>query len=593
MCGIVGYFGSKPALSILIEGLEDLEYRGYDSTGLALQVENEVLRVRSQGPLDNLKNKIRNLKTASSVGIGHTRWATHGSANEANAHPHSSGGFFVVHNGVIENSEELKSQFQYDYQSETDTEVIAVMLSQNYSQKKSLIQTVSSTVNLLKGSFSFLVLHENSLAGVRKGPPLAVGLGKDKEFFISSDLSALAGRWTSRIFILENDEMFIIQKGELKFVSFEGKKLDKKTQNIQIDSPSKNKKGYAHYMLKEIFEQPQSVQKSIKYYIEKGEINIQAKNFNNSKRVFFTACGSSYYSALYGKYVLEALARIPVEVDLASEFQSRDLIIEKGDPVLLVSQSGETADVLVALKKAKSVEAFCISLSNSKHSSLDLSSDQSFYLQAGLESAVASTKSFTSSLIFFLMLALSLRKKDQKHDPLVSDILSLPSKMEDILSQSLKIKKQAESFKKYKRFLILGRGPHYPIALEGALKMKELAYIHAEAYPSGEMKHGPLALVDKEVLVIGLCSKNSYYDKNMMSLKEAFSRGANILTIGDEKDKTLDQITFDHIRIPSCDDLLTPLLEVIPLQLLTYYFACSLGHNVDRPRNLAKSVTVE
>ncbi len=587
MCGIVGYLGSGSALDVVLEGLEQLEYRGYDSAGLTIKTAEGLQRVRAEGSLDHLKKKVE--KWEGSLGIGHTRWATHGAPSVENAHPHKVGKIQLVHNGIIENSEELKEKFKYNYKSQTDTEVIAFLISDFYSQTGDFFKSVFETTKLLKGSFSFLTICEDldkSLVGVRKGPPLVVGFGKNKEFFISSDLPSLVYQWTSRVALLENDEFVHIQDGKCQFFSSNGSIVKKEIQTIQKEDQVKDKAGYSHYMLKEIFEQSHSSLRVLKAYTDKGQVHFYSSLFQKNSKIFIVACGSSYYSALYGKFVLESLVGIPVEVDLASEFQYKDVILQPTDVVLFISQSGETADTLSSLHHVKKRGVSCYALCNVKNSSLDRAVDSSFYLHAGLEVGVASTKSFTSTLILLLLMALNKKK----NHALVSQLFDLPFLIDQVLSRNEQIKEQAVLFSKYKRFLYLGRGPHYPIALEGALKMKELAYIHAEGYPSGEMKHGPLALVDEEVLVIGLAMKGFYYSKNMINLQEAKARGGFILTIGDEHNKS---VADQHIEVPSCHKFLSPILEVIVLQLLSYHFACSLGHDVDHPRNLAKSVTVE
>lgn len=587
MCGIVGYLGKNPALDVILEGLEQLEYRGYDSAGLTINTSKGFWRVRAEGSLDQLKKKIE--KWEGSLGIGHTRWATHGIPSEENAHPHKAGKIQVVHNGIIENSEDLKKKFQYHCQSQTDTEIIACLISDLYSNSGDFFKSVFEAVKLLKGSFSFLAVCEDcpaSLIGVRQGPPLAVGFGKDKEFFISSDLPSLVQCWTSQTVLLENGELVSIQDGQCRFFSLDGSQVNKEIQTLQKETQVKDKSGYSHYMLKEIFEQPHSVLRVLKAYTDKGRIHFNSSLFPANKKIFIVACGSSYYAGLYGKFVLESLAGISVEVDLASEFQYKKLLLKPKDIVLFISQSGETADTLSSLEQAKKRGAVCYALCNVKNSSLDRSVDSSFYLHSGLEVGVASTKAFTSTLVLLLLTALS-RKKDHS---LMTQLFDLPSLIEQVLFENKQIKEQAILFSKYKRFLYLGRGPHYPIALEGALKMKELAYIHAEGYPSGEMKHGPLALVDSDVLVIGLSMKDFYYSKNMMNLQEAKARGGCILTLGDEYNPS---VSDQHIALPSCHPFLSPILEAVALQLTAYHFACSLGHNVDRPRNLAKSVTVE
>ena len=597
MCGIIGYSGSKPSLPILVEGLEQLEYRGYDSSGVYIHTPNKTHRFRSKGTLHLLKKKIpKELYTKTSFGIGHTRWATHGKPSEDNAHPQQCDKITIVHNGIVENSNELREKFPHSYTSQTDTEVIAKIISHFYSKEKDFFQSVLKTVKLLKGSFSFLVTCEDfkdEIIGFRKGAPLIVGFGSEKDFFISSDLPSLVQNWTSQVSILENAECFHIKNQNCQFFSEDGKPIQKEIQSIKWNQEKKDKGGYEHYMLKEIFDQPLSTRNLIQnpHSLEQFENKTLHQSIQKYKKIFIVACGSSYYAALYGKYILESFAQISVEVELASEFQYRNPRISPQLPVLFISQSGETADTLSSFELAQKKEALTLAFCNVENSSLDRSADLSFHLKSGTEIGVASTKSFTSTLTLLLLMALQMKKdKDEK---ILKDLHNLPFQIEDVLSHNTSIQKLAQSFHKYQRFLYLGRGPHYPMALEGALKMKELAYIHAEGYPSGEMKHGPLALVDEKVLIIGLISENIYMNKNIINFQEAQTRGGNILTIGAVSSEKLKDLSFHHISLPRTNEWITPLLEVIVLQLLSYHFACSLNHNVDRPRNLAKSVTVE
>ncbi len=596
MCGIIGYLGPNPSLPILIEGLEQLEYRGYDSTGVYIHTPNGTHRFRSEGNLNHLKKKIpENFYKKKSFGIGHTRWATHGVPSEKNAHPHQFGKITIVHNGIIENIDELKEKFPNSYTSQTDTEVIASIISHFYSKEKNLFQSVLQTQKLLQGSFSFLVACEDlkdQIIGFRQGPPLIIGFGEKNEFFISSDLPSLVQNWTSKIVILENSELFYIKDQSCQFFSDLGEPIQKKVQKIEWSQSKKDKAGHEHYMLKEIFDQPISIRNLIQnpQSFEQFKDKDLLKTLRDAQKLFIVACGSSYYAALYGKYVIESLAQIPVEVDLASEFQYRNPMIHPKDPILFISQSGETADTLASFYLAQKKGALTLSFCNVENSSLDRLADLSFHLQAGIEVGVASTKSFTSTLTLLLLMALQFNKENRS---ILKAIKNLPLQIEDVLAHNIQIQQWAQSFHKYKRFLYLGRGPHYPMALEGALKMKELAYIHAEGYPSGEMKHGPLALVDENVLIVGLISKDTYMNKNIINFQEAKTRGGNILTIGNTLENQLKNISLHHISLPDSHEWTTPLLEVIVLQLLAYHFACSLNHNVDRPRNLAKSVTVE
>ena len=600
MCGIMGYSGHQQALDILLKGLEQLEYRGYDSSGLTVMDAGSFKRVRAEGPLVHLKNKIQNFPK-SSLGIGHTRWATHGPPAEKNAHPHQVGKISIVHNGIIENSEELKKRFPNKYKSQTDTEVIAGVISYFYSKNPDLLQSVVSAIKLLEGSYAFLVLCEDlpqQMIGCRKGPPLALGFGKEGEFFASSDLPVIL-KYTPQVCVLENHEMFCIQDHKCRFFSSKGQEIKKEIQEITHTGETYDKKNFSHYMLKEIFDQAAVFSKVLENntHLQTGESFLKDKKLfsqiQKSGRLCIVACGSSYYGALYGKYVIEYLSNIRVEAALASEFQYKPPHLYKNTPVLLISQSGETADTLSCLNKAKENHTFTAALCNVKNSSLDRMADESLFMSAGTETAVASTKAFSASLLNLLLIAGELTEQKKEKDLLWKALRRLPSLTDIVLSQHSKIQNFSKSLKQFKSFLFMGRGPHYPIALEGALKMKELAYIHAEGYPSGEMKHGPLALVDDQVLVVGLAPQDFYYKKNLMSLEEVKARQGQLLTLGEETDSQLKKLSHFHINIPKSHFCLTPLLEVIPLQLLAYHFSLSIGYNPDRPRNLAKSVTVE
>ena len=595
MCGIIGYTGSKKIPSVLLQGLKQLEYRGYDSAGIAVHSEEGMIRIRSQGALEKLTSKIKEKSFKPGVsGIGHVRWATHGSPSKENAHPQKTGAIYIVHNGAVENSQDLKKGLSCSFESDTDTEVISALIDRFYKKTSDLLHSTVEANKLLKGAFSYVILCETlkgSVIGCRKGPPLIVGFGEKGEFFISSDLPLLL-QWTKKAVILENNEIFMIQNGECRFFSFDKKPLKKTTQEIHLQQKAVDKKGHPHFMLKEIFEQPESLSSILKNYTNKPKLHEKiSRILAPPKRLHIVACGSSYYSALYGKYVMESLARIPVEVALASEFPYQSETINKQDPVLFISQSGETADTLASFETAKKKGAFCLTLCNVENSSLDRLGDLSLYIHAGPEMGVASTKTFSAALMVLLLLAVSCCPKPP--GDLTADIQKIPSLIQNILNQKEYLKHLGQELKKFKGFLYLGRGCHYPIALEGALKMKELAYIHAEGYPSGEMKHGPLALVDSGMLIIGLAPQDQYYNKNMTNLEEALARKGNLLALGNNQDQKLKNMGAYYVDIPSSHFLVSPLLEVVPLQMLAYYFACSLGYDPDHPRNLAKSVTVE
>ena len=596
MCGIIGYIGNtenkkKQALPIVLKNLENLEYRGYDSSGAAFWSESGIQRIRSAGPLPELKKKIKN--HSSSSAIGHVRWATHGAPTEKNAHPQKQGLIYIVHNGAIENASKIKESLSCRFSSSTDTEVIAALIHHFYSKKKDILKAVSQASQKLKGLYAYALLCEdlkNHIIGSRNGPPLLIAKGKDKgEFFISSDLPSLL-KHSNSIYVLGNKEIFYIKEGKLQFFSFKGDEIRKQPKKIKGQESKKEKGKFPHFMLKEIFDQPESLRRLLNHYLKKGEVCFDSRikqAVTKQKKLFITACGSSFYAALYGKWMIEKKARIPVEALLASEFQYQDPLIKKNSPVLFISQSGETADTLSSLELAKKKGAFCFSFCNAAHSSLERRSDVNLPLHTGPEYAVASTKTFTSSLMMLNLLALYL--SGQKG----SKLFFIPDQVEIILSQLKTLEKIAHEVKNFKNFLYLARGHLSALSLEGALKMKELAYRHAEGYPSGEMKHGPLALVGKDTLIIGLAPQDEYYEKNMINFEEALSRGGRMLSISSGGGGKLKKRSSYYLDIPSADPLAAPIFSAVYLQALSYFLSKALGHDPDHPRNLAKSVTVE
>ena len=596
MCGIIGYIGPQKVIPIILKGLKSSEYRGYDSSGITFYSKDGFQRIRSEGYLSKLEAKIPYPDTSEHIGMGHTRWATHGVPNETNAHPQKFEKIHVVHNGVIENAYSLKKKFPASYKSQTDTEIIARLIN-HFQPQKDFKNAVLQTLLQLKGQFAFLTLSESSphhLIGCRNGPPLILGVGNNKEFFISSDLPSLS-HWTQKVYILEDQEMFEIQNGVCRFYSFEGTPIKKEILNTSEVQSEVHKDTFRDFMLKEIFDQPTSLQstlQNISFSIRKN--NLLREKIKNSRKIHIIACGSSFYAGLYGKYIIEHLAQIPVEVELASEFQYRSTLVQKEDSILFISQSGETADILSCVKKAQTYKVFCMALCNVQNSSLDRMVHETLLLKSGVEKAVASTKAFTSSLsaLFVLALELAHSKPSKESQEMFSHLQSLPQYSSEVLKQNETLKKLAQTFTQFKSFLFLGRGHHYPISLEGALKLKELAYVHAEGYPFGEMKHGPLALVDDHVLTIGLTSQGTYFNKNLINLEEIKARKGHILTIGSSSSH-LKNISLHHISIPQTHFLLSPILEILPLQLIAYHYALHLNHNPDQPRNLAKSVTVE
>ncbi len=622
MCGIIGYLGDKKVSEVLLKGLKALEYRGYDSAGVAIANADTVTRLRAPGKLVNLEKIVSEIKPLGRMGIGHTRWATHGKATEENAHPHSSENIYLVHNGIIENYYELKSSLKeegFTFTSETDSELIAHLyckfmnggVSVNERSKSKCSDFLEATLkvkSMLKGAFAVLAIDKNQpdvMIGFKHGPPLLLARSKTSdEYFFASDALAL---------IEDADEVHYLNDGEIAVV--ESKKIDLLNEKLEFIKPTwtklswnpeqVSKHGYEHFMLKEIYEQPIAFKNAISPHItDQQKIRIDPSSGLNSdilkdvSRLFIVACGTSYYAALYAKYAIEKYSGIPVEVDIASEFRYREPCLPKDSLLMVLSQSGETADTLAALRLAKDLDVKTISLCNSKASTIDRESDYKLYMNSGPEIGVASTKAFTSSLGVLSVLALFLAKTvgrlDEKtEEGFITSLLSLPSKMEAALAYDTYFEKASKSFRNFKGYLYMGRGSHYPIALEGALKMKELAYKHAEGYAAGEMKHGPLALIDEDMLIFMLCPSDFLYEKTLSNLEEAKARGGYIVSVGTADDEKLKEVSDQYLSLPEADELTTPMLEVLPVQLLAYHVSKAMGHDVDQPRNLAKSVTVE
>lgn len=614
MCGIFAYSGPRNVTEALIKGLKKLEYRGYDSAGLAFFNGDHIRRFRVCGGVDELEKKIRGVSNYSSLGIGHTRWATHGAPSEKNAHPHHFHSVYVVHNGVIENMEEIKQIIgEKTFSSDTDTEVIPHLIHHFCEMENvDFLTGVFKSLPFLKGSFAVAVVNEEQpgeIIAFKSGPPLVLCKGKN-EFFISSDLQALNQEDIEMIF-LEDEELLHIKGDRFQIFDFHGKKIVREFKK-HSPTPSVSGKGpHPHFMIKEILEQPHTLARLMDGHIDKHKEEIvfrlakgNEKEFNGlfkaSSELVILACGSSYHSALFARYILEDLARLRVHVEVASEFIYRKIFIPKRTPVFFISQSGETADILTALKQTEQMGLKNLSLCNVKDSSLQRKSNFVLSMEAGPEQAVASTKTFSASLMALSLLAFHLAKikavldRDREQD-FVRQVLALPSYMEKVLHCDQFFLEIMEKLKNFKAFFYLGRGVYYPIALEGALKLKEVAYLHAEAYPSGEMKHGPLAMIDKHTAVVALLPhKGLLYQKSLINLKEAKSRGACIITIGGKtEDSELKNLSDEHLSLPQSHAWLHPLLALIPLQMMAYYVSRSYGYNADRPRNLAKSVTVE
>lgn len=609
MCGIFGYIGPKNASPILIEGLKKLEYRGYDSAGIALVDGNQIKIRRVKGKINALEKSLNDSPLNGNYGIGHTRWATHGRPSEENAHPHQdcTGSLVVVHNGIVENYLSLKNTLKEEghaFRTETDTEVI-VHLIEKYFQG-SLEEAFLQALKELEGAYAVAALSvqdPNKIVVAKKGPPAVIGLG-DNEYFISSDINPLLSH-TKKIVFLEDGEMAVLEPEGVKFKDFEGSPLEKRADLITWSPLMIEKGGFKHFMLKEIFEQPQVVRDTLKGRISldtgkvfMDETGLSPKVLKDITRVVIIACGTSYHAGLVGKYFIETLARIPVDVEYASEYRYRDFILDKKDLVVIISQSGETADSLSALRAAKKKNPFSLAICNVVNSSITRETDGVLYTHAGPEIGVAATKTFSAQMAALALLALHLAQIKGEIDeeaslPLIQDLQRIPHKAEKILSQAKSIEKLALNFVSFSHFLYLGRWVSFPIALEGALKLKEISYVHAEAYPGGEMKHGPIALIDDKMPTMAIVPKDKVYEKMLSNISEVKTRIGYVLAVAFEDDEGIKGKVDDIIPIPPVNPLFTPFLTLIPLQLFAYYIAAKRGADVDQPRNLAKSVTVE
>jgi glucosamine--fructose-6-phosphate aminotransferase (isomerizing) len=606
MCGIIGYIGRDNAVDVVVEGLRHLEYRGYDSAGVAFLNDDHFEVRRCKGKIKELEGQLFLERPYSNLAIGHTRWATHGVPSEYNAHPHSSENVVIVHNGIIENYLEIKEDLiekGYGFSSETDSEVISHLID-SYHKKCAFEEAVRSAFKKLRGSYAVVVVSRKEpekLIGVRKDSPLVLGIGGD-EFFLASDVPAFIMK-TRDVIFLDDNNMAVIQKGGYMITDFDGRVLEKNRQFIPWSPSMADRGGYKHYMIKEIHEQPRTIADTLRGRIfpERNEVNFEEFGLGESdlkriRKIHIGACGTSWHAALVGKYMIERIAKIPVEVDYASEFRYRDPVINDGDLFLAITQSGETADTLYAQREAKRRGALTLSICNVLGSTSAREADAVFYTHSGPEIGVASTKSFTSQLVSLSLLLSMLGKvhdavKDES--TIISELLSIPEKVEDILRTENVISDIAREFFKAKDFLYLGRGILYPIALEGALKLKEISYIHAEGYPAGEMKHGPIALIDEDFPVVVLMPKGELKEKIIANIAEVKARGGRVIVVkGNEESEHLEDVDY-AITIPETNQYLTPILMVIPLQLLAYHIGVLRGCDVDQPRNLAKSVTVE
>ncbi|MDP3957081.1 MAG: glutamine--fructose-6-phosphate transaminase (isomerizing) [bacterium] len=619
MCGIVGYFGKRPAKDFLIEGLKRLEYRGYDSAGLAVLQNHEsrimnheskkrMLIIRSIGKVANLEDKIKK-DIDGFIGIAHTRWATHGKPSERNAHPHvdCGGKVAVVHNGIIENYRELKEILEkrgHRFRSETDTEVIAHLLEEEMKQFP-FEEAFVKTLKQLKGAYGIVAIATEDpeiMLAARFSSPLVLGIGSG-EMFIASDVSALVGD-VKRVVYLDDDEIAVIRRDGYDVKTLSSRKREKEELTLEWDKTVAEHSGYAHFMLKEIFEQPKSFADALRGRLipeeglaQLGGLRAVEKRLRSINRIIIVSCGTSYHSGLVGEYMLEEYAGIPTEVEMASEFRYRKPLLDKKTAVIAISQSGETADTLAAIREAKEKGALVLGIVNVVGSTIARETDAGVYCHAGPEISVASTKAFTSQLAILSLLTLYLGR--QRGLSLVmgkriaKELLQIPQYMERVLAQAKDIKKLAKKYAKQPHYLYLGRKYNFPNALEGALKIKEIAYAPAQGYPTGEMKHGPIALVDSSVVSVMIMPKDSVYEKNVSGMEEILARGGKILAIATEGDAALARKATDVIFIPKTLEMLSPLLAVIPLQLFAYYVAVERGYDIDKPRNLAKSVTVE
>ncbi len=627
MCGIVGYLGPLNPKDVIMQGLKKLEYRGYDSAGLAVIQEGHTKLIRAMGKLQALDDKIKNESWTGHIGIGHTRWATHGVPSERNAHPHKVRGITLVHNGIIENYHEIKDALLAkgaQIASDTDSELVAHLIAAEYEKVKDLKSAVERVLPQLLGAFSIVVLCEqspNELIAFKDGPPLVVGLGKG-ENFVASDVQALI-KYTNEFIYLNDREIVKLEPNKVQLFSSHGVAIERKSVTLNWNAELTEKQGFAHFMLKEIHEQPRTVAAAVDSHLVETTVRLNRIGFNHPayfenrekmdvakdwentqkvlkgvERVFVIACGTSFYAGNIAKYFIEKLANLPVEIDIASEFRYRDPVIPKNTLVMTISQSGETADTLAAIRLAKEKGALTLSLCNVKNSSIDRVADGHLYMNTGPEIGVASTKAFTATIALLNVFALGLGKirktiSEKDETEFVASLRALPSKMEVVLSYDKYFQAAANTLKDFRGFLFMGRGTSYPIAMEGALKLKELAYLHAEGYAAGEMKHGPIALIDERMAVVMVAPRDHYFEKTVSNIEEVKARGGYIISMGSGDDQALKRISKQYLPIPVSDWLTNPILFVVPLQLMAYHLSSELGYDVDQPRNLAKSVTVE
>lgn len=604
MCGIVGYHGFRNPRDVILDGLKCLEYRGYDSAGVAIFHDGIVRRVRAEGKLSNLESQIKDMRFDGQTGIGHTRWATHGEPSERNAHPHTVSGVSIVHNGIIENYLEIRNHLKKigrNIVSDTDSELVAHLIAIEIEKTNNLFKAVTNVLPALRGAYSIVAIWENhpdEIVAFKNGPPLLLGVG-EKELIVASDLQAIIP-YTKNILYLDDNEIINIKGTSYSLHDSTGKLISKKLVEVNWTNERAKKQGFKHFMLKEIFEQPRTIASAVRPHIDLNNLSTDFKmpDLKEIERIVIVACGTSYYTGLIAEYYFEKIAKIPTEVELASEFRYREPILLKKTLMLFISQSGETADTVAALKKVKELDVTTMSLCNVPLSTIDRETQIHLYMNCESEVGVASTKAFTASLALLNLLSLYLAKlksklstdEERKH---IRQLIDIPSQMEKVLSYNTFFKDEAEKLKNYKGFLFIGRGVSYPISLEGALKLKELAYMHAEGYAAGEMKHGPIALIDKSMCVVAVAPNDDLFEKTISNVEEICARGGSVISIGTGQNEKLKHLSQSYISIPETHWSLTPILSVISVQLLAYHLSDSLGHDVDQPRNLAKSVTVE
>lgn len=612
MCGIVGYIGTEQAEDILLTGLKRLEYRGYDSAGLAIVGEDGLHVEKKEGKVDDLRNALDGKPMEGALGVGHTRWATHGAPNDVNAHPHvsSDGQFAVVHNGIIENHGAIKKQLEqkgYTFQSDTDTEVLVHLIEEVKREASlSLPEAVRQALTQVVGTYGIAVVSDSDddlLMAARKGSPLILGIGDD-EYFIGSDAAPLVEH-TRQVVYLSDGEMVTVRRSGYEVTTIDNEPLEKEVHELEWSLSEIEKGGYDHFMLKEIMEQPEALEDAMRGRVLPGENEIVLGGLHQvwdqllgADRIIIAACGTSWHAGLVGEYLIESFARIPVEVEYASEFRYRDPILRDGDVVLVISQSGETADTLAAAREAQRQGVLCLGICNVVGSTIARETDAGVYLHAGPEIGVASTKAFTAQVAVLSMIALKLAKgrtlstAEMAHN--IRALAEVPNQVRQVLEAcNDDLRSMAHTYRYASNFLYLGRGYNFPVALEGALKLKEISYIHAEGYPAAEMKHGPIALIDRFMPVVFIAMKDSTYDKVLSNIEEVAAREGSVIAITDKKNGELDELCEYVLQIPETEEFLSPLLTSIPLQLLSYHIAVMRGCHVDQPRNLAKSVTVE